>query len=228
MSEPVVLVDHKGPAPIKLSKIPILISQAVLETQPAFGFFGFLLSAQGKGLGSLILVSPQQFLMILVGFEDDRSHGPNRVHESIPILNGHHAAPDFIKHPRIIHVVVHRLVVPIDAEVALGVGHPPVHLTVKDAQVIQHGLPGPNCSPRTQHGFVIHDIFAFADGPFDQPVLCGNREMLLKDLEAVNFWGLRAKGIPLKEGIPHVRDENWPPAGHGRIGLAATEFKEIA
>eukprot|EP00553_Chaetoceros_curvisetus_P012490 CAMPEP_0204641624 /NCGR_PEP_ID=MMETSP0717-20131115/51241_1 /ASSEMBLY_ACC=CAM_ASM_000666 /TAXON_ID=230516 /ORGANISM="Chaetoceros curvisetus" /LENGTH=115 /DNA_ID=CAMNT_0051662313 /DNA_START=373 /DNA_END=720 /DNA_ORIENTATION=- len=52
--------------------------------------------------------------------------------------------------------------------------------------------------------------------------------MLLEDLEAVDFGGLWTEGVPLKEGIPHVRDENWPPAGHRRVFLTAAELKEIA
>mmetsp|Transcript_8929 Transcript_8929/g.12707 ORF Transcript_8929/g.12707 Transcript_8929/m.12707 type:complete len:208 (-) Transcript_8929:769-1392(-) len=170
------------------------------------------------------LCIPQLFLFSLVRVEDQRSKGSHGVHQTIPVLHGMDTTGHILEHSRIIEVVVYRLIVSVNFKVTVGILHPHHHFAMKDFQVIQHGLTGPNGRSGAEHGFIVMDVLAVAKGPVHQPVGRSNRVMLLKDLEALydgSFW---PEGISLKEGIPHVGDEDGSPTRFGRIGLSPTIF----
>mmetsp|Transcript_20126 Transcript_20126/g.41727 ORF Transcript_20126/g.41727 Transcript_20126/m.41727 type:complete len:353 (+) Transcript_20126:200-1258(+) len=232
-TEPVVLVDYKTPAPIEIDKVALLVGQAVVESEPVFSAVVLIVvQIVGDVVGIprfwLALGLEELVLDLLVGVEDHRSVGADRVDQRVPVLGDEHPPGDALEHARVVEVVVHRLVVPVGFEAAaLLVRHPGFHFLVEDFDVVQHGLPGPDGGPRADHRFVVVDTLAVADGPIDQPVGGPDRVVLGKELEADDPRGLRSEGVPLEEGVPHVGDENGPPAGCFWVFLSAAFPQQI-
>ena len=208
-------MDNVGTTPIELGKVSIVVRHSIVKAQPVFGGVTVFFLANGIGIRSF---SAKNLSAVPVRVVNERSHGSHGIYQSVSVLDGLDATGDGLEHTRVIQVVVHRLVVPVDGETTtLWRIHPDCHFVVKYFQVIEHGLSGSNSGPRTQHGLVVGNPLAFFDGPIHQPVGGSYGHVFLKDLQSVYGGSVGTKGIFLEIGVSHVRNEDGSTAPDGWV-----------
>mmetsp|Transcript_14155 Transcript_14155/g.39596 ORF Transcript_14155/g.39596 Transcript_14155/m.39596 type:complete len:468 (+) Transcript_14155:160-1563(+) len=220
-------MDHKGPTPIRIHKVPLPIRHAVVQTQPvgpSVSVFIFIfVAAQDKRhveklVGRLVRCLQELLGRFSVRLENQRCLGTDRVDQAMSVGNRSRAAVDGIEGVRVKQIIVHRLVVPVRVETAaLGVLHPGVHFLVKNVEVLEHGPAGANGRPRAQHGLVVVNALAIADGPIDQPVRGPDRVVLGKDLQPGDPGSLGSERIPLEHRVSQIGNEDRAAALH--LGL---------
>ena len=112
--EPVVLVHHKGPLPVKIDKVSLSVGHSVLQSQPVFALVLIFLIRKIKGVHVAVPGRPvwivgglaKNPLLFPVGVQDERSHGSDRVDESVPVFDGLHTSRDPIEFARIVNILL--------------------------------------------------------------------------------------------------------------------------